>query len=103
MDKTFRAVTECKVMKFPHNPSSRFGFFHHALFCDWSRGTSWPVKLRSCKHLYTCIDTLARYRVFQGQKTMAPDLGAMTDDGLLAETTGSLDRALSHGTPNGVS
>lgn len=51
----------------------------------------------------TYMDALARYRVSRGQKAIALDLGAMTDDGLLAETPGFLDRVLSHGALSGIS
>jgi len=51
----------------------------------------------------TYMDALARLRVSQGEKAIALDLGAMTDDGLLAETPGFLERVLIHGALNGIS
>ncbi|KAH8690541.1 polyketide synthase [Talaromyces proteolyticus] len=43
------------------------------------------------------MDGFARYRVANSQKAISLDMGAMVDDGLLAETEGFLDRVLSYG------
>jgi hypothetical protein len=48
-------------------------------------------------------DALARYRVSHGEKAVALDLGAMIDDGLLAENPELLNRVLAYGTLNPVS
>lgn len=45
----------------------------------------------------TYMDALARYRVAQGEKAVSLDLGAMTDDGLLAENVDLLNRVLAYG------
>ena len=42
-------------------------------------------------------DALARYRVAHGEKAVAMDLGAMSDDGLLAENRTLLSRVLQYG------
>ncbi|TEY73022.1 hypothetical protein BOTCAL_0084g00010 [Botryotinia calthae] len=44
----------------------------------------------------TYEDALARYRVSKGEKAVSLDLGAMVDDGVLAENTWLLDRVLTH-------
>ncbi|KAE8137530.1 putative polyketide synthase [Aspergillus pseudotamarii] len=46
----------------------------------------------------TYEDGLARYRVSQGEKATALDLGAMVDDGILAEDPSLLRRVLAYGT-----
>ncbi|KAK1149446.1 Type I Iterative Polyketide synthase (PKS) [Aspergillus melleus] len=46
----------------------------------------------------TYEDALARYRVSQGEKATALDLGAMVDDGILAEDHSLLRRVLAYGT-----
>lgn len=46
----------------------------------------------------TYEDALARYRVSQGEKATALDLGAMVDDGILAENPDLLNRVLTYGT-----
>lgn len=46
----------------------------------------------------TYEDALARYRVSQGEKATALDLGAMVDDGILAEDPSLLRRVLAYGT-----
>ncbi|KAL9045613.1 MAG: hypothetical protein Q9214_001371 [Letrouitia sp. 1 TL-2023] len=51
----------------------------------------------------TYEDAIARYRVSRGEKAISLDLGAMIDDGLLAETPGLLDRVLAYGALNPVS
>jgi hypothetical protein len=48
-------------------------------------------------------DALARCRVSHGEKAVALDLGAMIDDGLLAENPELLNRVLAYGTLNPVS
>ncbi|KAF7853221.1 hypothetical protein EAF04_010723 [Stromatinia cepivora] len=45
----------------------------------------------------TYEDALARYRVSKGEKAISLDLGAMVDDGILAENTWLLDRVLTYG------
>lgn len=40
------------------------------------------------------MDALARHRVACGEPAVSLDLGAMIDDGLLAENTDLLDRVL---------
>ena len=44
------------------------------------------------------MEALARYRVAHGEKAVALDLGAMVDDGLLAENPERLRRVLTYGT-----
>jgi len=51
----------------------------------------------------TYEDALARYRVSQGEKAISLDLGAMTDDGILAEHPDLLDRVLGYGTLEPIS
>jgi hypothetical protein len=51
----------------------------------------------------TFEDALARYRVARGEKAVSLDLGAMIDDGLLAENQDLLNRVLAYGTLNPVS
>ena len=51
----------------------------------------------------TYEDALARYRVARGEKAVSLDLGAMIDDGLLAETPELLNRVLAYGALNPVS
>ena len=51
----------------------------------------------------TYEDALARYRVARGEKAVSLDLGAMIDDGLLAETPELLTRVLAYGALNPVS
>lgn len=46
----------------------------------------------------TYEDALARYRVSLGEKTTSLDLGAMVDDGFLAENPTLLNRVLAYGT-----
>ncbi|KAJ4288925.1 hypothetical protein N0V90_011266 [Kalmusia sp. IMI 367209] len=46
----------------------------------------------------TYEDALARYRVSQGEKAVSLDLGAMVDDGILAENPALLKRVLGYGT-----
>ncbi|PLB54129.1 putative polyketide synthase [Aspergillus steynii IBT 23096] len=46
----------------------------------------------------TYEDALARYRVYHGEKATALDLGAMVDDGILAEHPSLLRRVLAYGT-----
>ncbi|KAJ5180539.1 polyketide synthase [Penicillium capsulatum] len=46
----------------------------------------------------TYEDALARYRTSKGEKATALDLGAMVDDGILAEDPGLLSRVLAYGT-----
>ena len=43
------------------------------------------------------LDALARYRVEHGEKAVSLDLGALVDDGLLAENPDRLKRALTYG------
>ncbi|KAK3321988.1 putative polyketide synthase [Apodospora peruviana] len=50
----------------------------------------------------TYEDALARYRVSRGEKAISLDLGAMIDDGLLAETPELLKRVLVYGALNPV-
>ncbi|KAJ8066800.1 hypothetical protein OCU04_004187 [Sclerotinia nivalis] len=45
----------------------------------------------------TYEDALARYRVSKGEKAISLDLGAMVDDGVLAENAWLLDRVLTYG------
>jgi acyl carrier protein len=49
------------------------------------------------------MDALARYRIAHGQRAVSLDLGALTDDGLLAEDPEFLKRVLSYGALNGIS
>ncbi|KAF2490386.1 reducing type I polyketide synthase [Lophium mytilinum] len=49
------------------------------------------------------MDALARYRVSRGQRAVALDLGALTEDGLLAENPEFLNRVLGYGALNGIS
>lgn len=51
----------------------------------------------------TYEDAFARYRVSQGEKCISLDLGAMLDDGILAEDKNLLTRVLTYGTLNGIS
>lgn len=51
----------------------------------------------------TYMDALARYRVARGRRAVSLDLGAMTDDGLLAENTTLLNRVLAYGALNPIS
>lgn len=51
----------------------------------------------------TYMDALARYRVARGERAASLDLGAMTDDGLLAENTELLNRVLAYGALNPIS
>lgn len=51
----------------------------------------------------TYEDALARYRVSRGQRAIALDLGAMVDDGFLAENRDLLDRVLGYGTLEPIS
>ena len=51
----------------------------------------------------TYEDALARYRVARGEKAVSLDLGAMIDDGLLAETPELLNRVLAYGALNPIS
>jgi hypothetical protein len=50
----------------------------------------------------TYEDAIARYRVSQGEKAVSLDLGAMVEDGLLAENPDLLSRVLTYGTLNPV-
>lgn len=50
----------------------------------------------------TYMDTLARYRVSHGEKATSLDLGAMLDDGLLAENKDFLHRVLAYGALDGI-
>lgn len=50
----------------------------------------------------TYEDALARYRVARGEKATALDLGAMVDDGILAENQELLNRVLTYGTLEGI-
>jgi acyl transferase domain-containing protein/D-arabinose 1-dehydrogenase-like Zn-dependent alcohol dehydrogenase/NAD(P)-dependent dehydrogenase (short-subunit alcohol dehydrogenase family) len=49
------------------------------------------------------MDALARYRVSRGLRATSLDLGALTEDGLLAENKDFLNRVLSYGALNGIS
>lgn len=51
----------------------------------------------------TYMDALARHRVAHGEKAVSLDLGAMTDDGLLAEHIDLLNRVLAYGALNAIS
>jgi hypothetical protein len=51
----------------------------------------------------TYEDAFARYRVSQGEKCIPLDLGAMLDDGILAEDRNLLNRVLTYGTLEGIS
>ncbi|MCJ1263260.1 hypothetical protein MMC22_003130 [Lobaria immixta] len=51
----------------------------------------------------TYMDALARYRVAHGRRAISLDLGALTDDGLLAENTILLNRVLAYGALNPIS
>ena len=51
----------------------------------------------------TYEDAIARYRVANGEKAVSFDLGAMIDDGLLAENQDLLNRVLAYGALNPVS
>jgi acyl carrier protein len=51
----------------------------------------------------TYEDAFARYRVSQGEKCISLDLGAMLDDGILAEDRNLLTRVLTYGTLEGIS
>ena len=51
----------------------------------------------------TYMDALARHRVALGERAVSLDLGAMTDDGLLAENTDLLSRVLAYGALNPIS
>lgn len=51
----------------------------------------------------TYEDALARYRVSQGERAISLDLGAMTEDGILAENPHLLDRVLGYGTLEPIS
>ena len=52
----------------------------------------------------TYEDAFARYRVMTcGEKTISLNLGAMIDDGILAENPDSLQRVLTYGALNGIS
>lgn len=51
----------------------------------------------------TYMDALARHRVACGERAVSLDLGALIDDGLLAENTDFLDRVLSYGALNPIS
>ncbi|KAJ5692411.1 reducing type I polyketide synthase [Penicillium macrosclerotiorum] len=50
----------------------------------------------------TYEDAIARFRVAQGEKAISLDLGAMIDDGLLAENPELLNRVLTYGSLNPV-
>lgn len=50
----------------------------------------------------TYEDALARYRVSQGEKATSLDLGAMVDDGILAENPDLLNRVMAYGTLEGI-
>src|SRR4051794_7054114 len=50
----------------------------------------------------TYEDAFARYRVSQGEKCTSLDLGAMLDDGILAEDRDLLNRVLAYGTLGGI-
>lgn len=49
------------------------------------------------------MDALARHRVARGERAVSLDLGALIDDGLLAENTDLLDRVLAYGALNPIS
>jgi acyl carrier protein len=51
----------------------------------------------------TYEDAFARYRVSQGEKCISLDLGAMLNDGILAEDRNLLTRVLTYGTLEGIS
>lgn len=51
----------------------------------------------------TYEDALARYRVARGQKAFSLDLGAMLEDGVLAENAALLKRVLGYGTLDTIS
>lgn len=51
----------------------------------------------------TYMDALSRHRVAHGRRAISLDLGALTDDGLLAENTGLLNRVLAYGALNPIS
>lgn len=51
----------------------------------------------------TYMDALARYRVARGERAVSLDLGALTDDGLLAENPDLLNRVLGYGALNPIS
>ena len=51
----------------------------------------------------TYMDALARYRIAHGERAVSLDLGALTDDGLLAETPDLLNRVLAYGALNPIS
>jgi hypothetical protein len=51
----------------------------------------------------TYEDALAQYRVSLGEKAISLDLGALTEDGILAENTHRLDRVLGYGTLEPIS
>jgi len=51
----------------------------------------------------TYMDALARYRVAAGERAVSLDLGALLEDGLLAENPEFLNRVLGYGTLNGIS
>ena len=51
----------------------------------------------------TYEDAFARYRVSQGEKAISLDLGAMIDDGILAENPDLLDRVLGYSTLEPIS
>jgi acyl carrier protein len=51
----------------------------------------------------TYEDAFARYRVSQGEKCISLDLGAMLDDGILAEDKNLLNRVMTYGTLEGIS
>ncbi|KAF2116796.1 reducing type I polyketide synthase [Lophiotrema nucula] len=48
------------------------------------------------------LDALARYRVSVGERAVSLDLGALMEDGLLAENPDFLDRVLGYGALNGI-
>ncbi|KAF2728283.1 reducing type I polyketide synthase [Polyplosphaeria fusca] len=48
------------------------------------------------------LDALAHYRVSIGERGVSLDLGAMTEDGLLAENPDFLNRVLGYGALNGI-
>ncbi|KAF2190022.1 reducing type I polyketide synthase [Zopfia rhizophila CBS 207.26] len=49
------------------------------------------------------MDALARYRVARGERAVSIDLGALTEDGILAENPELLNRVLAYGALNGIS
>lgn len=51
----------------------------------------------------TYMDALSRHRVARGRRATSLDLGALTDDGLLAENTSLLNRVLAYGALNPIS